>query len=94
MLESEFLSLFEPFLITIVVFSQKMSPDFMVHYSFNSIFGISDGQPDYDGTYWINIVMYHTCSWDSILCELIGKNICYSKFIDILFESLSSLVNC
>ena len=94
MLESEFLSLFEPFLITIVVFSQKMSPDFMVHYSFNSIFGISDGQPDYDGTYWINIVMYHTCSWDSILCELIGKNICYSKFIDILFESLGSLVNC
>jgi len=94
MLESEFLSLFEPFLISIIVFSQKMSPDFMIHYSFNSVLGISDRQPNNYGTYWINIVMYNTCGWDGVLCELVSENISYSKFIDILFESLRSLVYC
>lgn len=44
----------------------------MIHDSFDSIFGISDGKPNDNRTDWIDIVMDNTCGRDGVLCELVS----------------------
>lgn len=53
------LPFFEPLLPPIIVFPNKMRPYLMVHDSFNSVAGVSDGESDDDCARPSNVV-HHT----------------------------------
>ena len=64
-----FFSIFEPFLIAVVVFSEEMCADLVVHYCLDSSSCISDRQTDNNRAVIFDVIVDDAGVWNRVLCE-------------------------
>lgn len=81
--QSPLLTIFVPFLASLVVLAQEVSSDLVVHDSFDCSHTITDWQSNQYSTHTINIVMHYTGRRYRILNEFISQRTLNSQMLNI-----------
>lgn len=83
-----------PLLVPIIMFSEKMRANLMIHHALNGLLPVMNRQPNHHLTVRLLVVMHHTRRRYRVLCKLIRQQISYLQLFQILVKRLWSLLDC